>query len=496
MTRTLYFITTTLFWIIMMGLLIHKEYFGLARVNSPHELLTIETSASRGGYMAYYLDQARIGFGQTILVSNEYEYIEGHLKEEAKETDSPYTLKHSSFLTFLLLGHQSEMFAKGKAHLDRDLNLESFSLRVKNKEEFTDISGEVRDKEIVVLIKNEGHETTQQVVPINGPVLHSETLSFLWTPQNLKMGKRGRFQVWNPLSLSIEEIKFFVSHKEVIPYQEDKRETSVIMIEKGATVSRLWVTTEGEVIQMESPMGLLLKKEPGWQIFDGLREASKEKPDLPNLYSIETDKNIGNPELLNFLKIKLIMPDGERIADFNKANIQNYTGLPFPISNIDKTIQPFLEPTEFVQSRDPAIVQKAQEIIAGETDALRAISLLVSWVNRNVTPLPTSSVPSAVQVLKTKEGDCNEYTTLFTALARAAGIPTKMIAGLVYQQGRFFYHAWPVVFLGKQWLAIDPTFGQVPADVAHIPLVEGGVKEQLSILNILGNMQISILDFQ
>jgi transglutaminase-like putative cysteine protease len=105
----------------------------------------------------------------------------------------------------------------------------------------------------------------------------------------------------------------------------------------------------------------------------------------------------------------------------------------------------------------------------------------------------TFSVPNAVQVLETRRGDCNEHTVLFVALARALGLPARTAVGLVYLDGAFYYHAWPEVWLG-QWVAVDPTFGQVPADAAHIRFVIGGLAQQVEIVRLIGNLNIQVLD--
>jgi transglutaminase-like putative cysteine protease len=72
-------------------------------------------------------------------------------------------------------------------------------------------------------------------------------------------------------------------------------------------------------------------------------------------------------------------------------------------------------------------------------------------------------VPVAAEVLRRMSGDCNEHTALYVALARAAGIPSRVALGLVYEDGFFCYHAWPEIYAGR-WIAVDPTLGQFPAD--------------------------------
>ena len=74
-------------------------------------------------------------------------------------------------------------------------------------------------------------------------------------------------------------------------------------------------------------------------------------------------------------------------------------------------------------------------------DPLRTARLLTEWVYEQLDKEITLSVPSAVEVLETRRGDCNEHTILFVALARAIGLPARPAAGLVYVEGRFYYHA-------------------------------------------------------
>jgi len=99
-----------------------------------------------------------------------------------------------------------------------------------------------------------------------------------------------------------------------------------------------------------------------------------------------------------------------------------------------------------------------------------------------------------VDVLEVRKGDCNEHTSLYTALARSIGLPTKVCIGIVYKEGRFYYHAWPAVFLGS-WLPIDPTFGQEIADAAHIKLLEGGFERQADLMRVVGKISVTVLDY-
>ena len=46
------------------------------------------------------------------------------------------------------------------------------------------------------------------------------------------------------------------------------------------------------------------------------------------------------------------------------------------------------------------------------------------------------------------------------------------MTGLLYIDGKFYYHAWAEVLL-KDWVSVDPMLGQIPADAAHVRLMQG-----------------------
>ena len=105
-----------------------------------------------------------------------------------------------------------------------------------------------------------------------------------------------------------------------------------------------------------------------------------------------------------------------------------------------------LEPEPLIQSDDPRIVRRAREITAARAqrgqDPTRVAEQLADAVFNMLEKKITISVPSAVQVLESLAGDCNEHTVLYVALARALGLPARTAVGLVYVRGSFFYHAW------------------------------------------------------
>ncbi|MSR78323.1 MAG: transglutaminase domain-containing protein [Candidatus Omnitrophica bacterium] len=476
-TMTLLFITG--FWLTMTSRLIQKEFFEISTYETSSQWIPLTTTAIREDYKAIYLGQERIGF----------EYI-GMQKWDNK--DGFFELGHNSFMSFSLLGQPSEMFIKDRAWLNQDLSLKSFRLLVKTKDYSTEMEGQVTAHHINVVLKEKDSEPVRKMIPVEGKVLYSEALEQLWTPDNLRIGKNGHFKVFHPLTLSVDDIHFHVERKEKIELRHEIQEAYVVILGNDLSETRSWVNQDGITLRKETANGLIIEREPAWETFDALRVKSASPLDLPNFYSVPSNMILNDPANLQELHVRVEMPGKTNDFTLKKQKTEGLEAILFTQLKKEEAAE-FLKANEFIQSDDAKILQQAKTIVGDETSVLRAALKIMAWVHHDIKPVPTANIPSAKQVLAVKKGDCKEFTVLFTSLARAAGIPTQMIAGLVYQNGRFFYHAWAAVYL-NQWIYVDPTFNQMPVDVTHIPLVIGNLNEQIALASKIGRIKVTVVE--
>ncbi len=67
----------------------------------------------------------------------------------------------------------------------------------------------------------------------------------------------------------------------------------------------------------------------------------------------------------------------------------------------------------------------------------------------------TSTLTTAMEAFSQKEGVCQDFSHIFIALARYAGIPARYANGLPLGEGAS--HAWAEVYVDAVWIGIDPT---------------------------------------
>ena len=98
------------------------------------------------------------------------------------------------------------------------------------------------------------------------------------------------------------------------------------------------------------------------------------------------------------------------------------------------------------------------------------------WVDSAVADkgFGTAFAP-AREVLEEGAGDCSEHAVLMAALTRAAGIPSRVAAGLVYWERAFAYHMWVEVRVGDGWYALDPTVGHGSVDATFLAIATPAV---------------------
>jgi transglutaminase-like putative cysteine protease len=99
----------------------------------------------------------------------------------------------------------------------------------------------------------------------------------------------------------------------------------------------------------------------------------------------------------------------------------------------------------------------------------------------------------ATEILKTKEGVCRDYAVLTATLLRSGGVPSRLVSGLVYEEGSFYYHAWVEVWDGNTWVGVDSTLPSGKLTAGHIQLAQGNVEEAFTF-TFLDRVKVEVLD--
>lgn len=123
---------------------------------------------------------------------------------------------------------------------------------------------------------------------------------------------------------------------------------------------------------------------------------------------------------------------------------------------------------------DARLKSTVAQVTKGAKSEREKVSRLVDFVYRHVEQkaLDRGYAP-ALATLESGRGDCTEHSVLLSALLRTAGIPTRLVDGVIVDGGRAGYHEWVEVQVDGQLVPADPTFGAFPAGPERLKLAEG-----------------------
>jgi small GTP-binding protein len=169
-------------------------------------------------------------------------------------------------------------------------------------------------------------------------------------------------------------------------------------------------------------------------------------------------------------------------------------GAAYPLGAVGQA--EFLKPSHLIPSDSKRMKDLAAKLTKGKTTLLTASRAIHDFVQTRMIPnAGMGMLRNAEEVLDRKEGVCRDYAMLTTTLLRSAGIPARMVGGMIFADGAFYYHAWSEAWNGKEWVGIDSTLPEFRISAAHLKLSDGNVDKAFSF-PFLEDTRITVLSTQ
>lgn len=436
----------------------------------------------RDAWMAVFQDDRKIGFSHTV---------------RAKEGKG-YRIDETLFMRINTLGMVQDLHMRTQAGLGPDLTLADFEFSIHSGRFSFSAKGE-RNGEYLVLYSTgeDGKEQRRDVYVGKDPYIAAGMLEAA-AARARTSGESVTIHLFDPSAMHSVPVEIRNHGPETVTMDGGPvNAVRYSMSFKGAE-QNAWVDEQGQVVMEEGILGLRLEKTTREKALSKLDLAASR--DLTETAAVPLVGEIGDPLSRKDLTVRIEgLPDTDLALDggrqafkdgvlhIRKETLDGTGFMPFA-SGLHGTDPADLAAAPFIQSDHPRIRGLAEKITQKAVDPVAKARKLVDWVYRNIEKRPVLSMPDAISTLLNREGDCNEHAVLLAALSRAAGIPAKVEAGLVLMDGRFYYHAWNRLFVGK-WITADAVFGQFPADATHIRLTDG-VSGGMDLVGVIGKIRI------
>jgi len=492
------------FWLLMMGWMAQRE-FGVQRLSA--ETLSAQPQST---FFALLLPS-----GEQAGYVHAASAPEGRFESEGVEM----TLSARGRLTFL--GNNTDFHLQGSAwralgppppdaeQQDRPDAEFDWSLTSGNHD--IALTGQIRSGLLSAKLQTAG-ETIPFSLPMDADIMMSTDMLPILNTASLEPGDSFVLDTFDPMSLSTSEARVECIGRETITINGESLETTKLAIEGGGYTSMAWVDANDEIARIQMPFGFTLERaSPDTAIAGTWAKGNKGEQaeaarDFVQMASI-VPEGLTPVRRATRMRVKLsglqeslaipedaaqrFLPDGTLLVQQPAPDVEWRPAA----AGAAQELQPYLAGDLMVQSTHSKIQGRAQAIADESQSVWAKAHAIHGWVFENIEKKAVLSFPSALEVLEQREGDCNEHTVLFAALARAAGVPTRIAVGIVWSeeyQG-FYYHAWPEVYAGR-WVWMDPTLGQPVADATHIKLLTGGIEAWPRLVGFLGALEVEVLE--
>jgi transglutaminase-like putative cysteine protease len=497
-----------LVWLVALGLLARRTLWHPAGQQFADAALSLPPGAT---YFAVELGDAQVGYASSTVDTL---------------IDTLRVLENV-VLEIPVLGELQRTEARTEILLTRTLRLRDFSATLRGMETKFTATGHVEGDSTLTLTLEGDESRSVRRIPITEPIVLPQLIPLrVAFGGGLAVGRTFTVRLFDPLLLESRDANIEVAAEStfVVPQDTAVFDSTIgrwrlvawdtlrawrIREAGGKGVVDTWIDRLGQLVAARAPGGFRLVRTAHEVAYENYRIDARDRT-LPPATDLVRSTAIAShvrlvPERLAALTIRLtgqsldgLDLDGgrqRRSGDtiFIRREVPTRLTGGYRLPDAGAELTPFQQPEPLIQSDDPRIAAQARQIIGNTRRPERAAQRINQWVYDNLRKEVTVGVPSALDVYLRRSGDCNEHTVLYVALARAVGLPARTVAGLVYLDGTFYYHAWPEVWLGGEWVAVDPTFGQFPADAAHVRLAAGSLARQLELVPLVGRIGVDVL---
>lgn len=467
-----------LVWAVLFAALLQRDYF--VKTLELREVEVLQRDRQED-FLGIYFRNQRIGF-----VRNRYLPVaEGKIR-----------LEQSGLIHLNILEQIHPVRLSLTATLSPGMELEDFDFSLNSPFYLMQAQGRVEGNLLRYKVTTGGSTSTETLQLADRPFLSINQRTFLLR-QRLEPGEKIRVPYFDPVTLTGKEslVEYRGQAKELIK----GRIHNLHHFSESFSGIRInsWLDDQGRVIKEESPAGFVFLAEPEFQATSIVTRGQE----ILNSVAVAPHGTMPPLDNLRQLRYRLTLPedavkpisrDRQHFADSVLTMRRETLPLAGQITACAGPEQE-LAATPYIQSQHQEISDLAQSVTRGAGNDLEKVRLLAAWVYNSLEKRAVIGIPDALSTLHARIGDCNEHAALFAALARSQGIPTRVAAGITFQAGAFYYHAWNEVCLNTAWVSVDTSRNQLPADLSHIKFVEGETGEQIKIGSLLGQLKIEVL---
>jgi transglutaminase-like putative cysteine protease len=421
------------------------------------------------------------------------------------ENDHGYELHSESAVKMSGFGFSRDATVRETYMVNPDLTLRSFKVDQTIDGTPLNFSGEASPAGVKAVIES-GGTNKEKFLKSKKSVYPPMALTYLPLLRGVNPGKKLRISMLDTEAVKLKNVEITVVGNETFRGEEAMH----ISTDLYPVDDDIWLDTKGNTIEESVREGwIVTRADEENTVRQFISEAALAgKDSIANFGLVVIDTPIAEPATLKKLTVEISgyppeagLPTGAAqtatrlengIVRFTIDNSRLRNGT--ENSELATGVEEFLKPTDLIPSGAPVFKSTAAGIVGDDKNPSVMAKKLAGWVASNVKKT-MSDTRSPLETLREKEGNPVDMARLYVSLARAAGLPSKIVSGLVYVRERgFLYRSWAESYVGY-WMPVDPSLGEAPADATHIKLVEGETAEAMVALSrFIGHIEMKAVE--
>jgi transglutaminase-like putative cysteine protease len=453
-------------------------------------------------WMGIYIGKLKVGYARLYSEKADFEGKPG------------YRMESTSVMAVAMLGSAVEQNLNTVTYLNTNYEPVHEVFKMSSGGVSTTVTARFTPTEIIADMDSGGKKTSKKIPIPPGSKLVGEDSTLLSGSAKLKVGDKMSYKSFDPLMLALDDVQIEVVRAEDLALEDGKHHCLVIKSTTPLGNATSWQDDDDNLLKVEMDMGFVMVRESKAAAQSMSSGEYAPPADLAVVTSAQTKTKIADPRNVKYLKVRLggftdkslVLSDSRQKAKYtggeNPSAEYRITARDFDASKSatlpikDPAMAEYLSEAAYIEPDDLKIKAAAVHIVGGEKNAFKAASLIRDWVSENMqTNADIGVIRSSTEILNARTGVCRDYAVLYTALARAAGIPTKIVTGMIYWKDGFYYHAWVESFVGE-WVPMDATLSGAFVDATHIKLAEGDTTAMFKMVKAVGTLKAEIVEYK
>ena len=438
-------------------------------------------------WFGIYLNSERVGF----------------YRQRIDKSEDGYRMEGNGSVRMKVMSFSKEASMRETFLVSKNLALRSFDVDQTVNGSSSHVNGKVIGS--AIHIKNDiNGQVTEKILKFKGEVFPGPALNYYPLMRPFSTGTSFKIQAFDPEEIKIKDIQITVLGEDTT---SDGQHALKLRNNLYPFVNNdIWVDGQGNTLEESVREGLVTTRvEQPKEISAFISDWALAKKDLIYDFSlVRVQPPIKDPAKLTGLAVEisdwndalpLLQDGGQQVEKRGNGRVLFKTGTLAKESSEQKPTDAQLKPAEKIESDAPEITAQVKRLSEGAKSQEELAKVLAAWTADWLRDTIDDG-GSAVASFRSRKGNCQTHARLYTAMARAAGIPTRFVSGLVHLEGKgFLYHSWAESFIKGHWVPVDPTYNQLPADPTHLKFFEGHLPEDIApIIAIIGRIKMTVVE--